>query len=101
MLTVSVVESQDENGNFTYGKTIGTQTISDWFGRNEAVTVMTKDPVDTVTTDFASISSQYNYVTNDNVTTNLLSSVRVTQGTVPCVKQKHGKHTEPSPVHIY
>ena len=72
---VSVVESQDENGNFTYGKTIGTQTISDWFGRNEAVTVMTKDPVDTATTDFASISSQYNYVTNDNVTTNLISSV--------------------------
>lgn len=73
--SVSVVESQDENGNFTYGKTFGTQTISDWFGRNEAVTVMTKDPVDTATTDFASISSQYNYVTNDNVTTNLISSV--------------------------
>ena len=72
---VSVVLSQDENKNFTYGKTIGTQTISDWFGRNEAVTVMTKDPVDTATTDFASISSQYGYVENNNVTTNLISSV--------------------------
>ncbi len=71
---VSVVLTQDENNNFTYGKTIGTQTLSDWFGRNEAVTVMTKDPVDT-TTDFASISSQYGYVTNENITTNLISSV--------------------------
>ncbi len=72
---VSVVTSADENNNFTYGKTIGTQTLSDWFGRNEAVTVMTKDPVDTATTDFASISSQYSYVTNNNVTTNLIASV--------------------------
>ena len=70
---VSVVLSQDENNNFTYGKTIGTQTLSDWFGRNEAVTVMTKDPVDSATTDFVSISSQYGYVTNENVTTNLIS----------------------------
>ena len=73
--SVSVVLSQDENNNFTYGKTIGTQTLSDWFGRNEAVTVMTKDPVDTATTDFASISSQYGYVTNENITTNLISTV--------------------------
>ena len=72
---VSVVLSQDESNNFTYGKTIGTQTLSDWFGRNEAVTVMTKDPLDTNTTDFASISSQYGYVTNDNITTNLISTV--------------------------
>ncbi|MBE6800813.1 MAG: hypothetical protein E7529_06375, partial [Ruminococcaceae bacterium] len=72
---VSVVLSQDESDNFTYGKTIGTQTLSDWFGRNEAVTVMTKDPVDTAITDFASISSQYGYVTNGNVTTNLISTV--------------------------
>ncbi len=72
---VSVVVSQDKNNNFTYGKTIGTQTLSDWFGRNEAVTVMTKDPVDTATTDFASISSQYSYVTKNNITTNLISSV--------------------------
>lgn len=36
---------------------------------------MTKDPVDTATTDFASISSQYGYVTNGNVTTNLISTV--------------------------
>ena len=71
---VSVVISQDENNNFTYGKTIGTQTLSDWFGRNEAVTVMTKDPVDE-NSDFTSISSQYSYVTNENVTTNLISSV--------------------------
>ena len=71
---VSVVVSQDENNNFTYGKTIGTQTLSDWFGRNEAVTVMTKDPLDE-TSDYASISSQYGYVTNENVTTNLISSV--------------------------
>ena len=36
---------------------------------------MTKDPVNTATTDFASISSQYGYVTNENITTNLISSV--------------------------
>lgn len=72
---VSVVMNSDNNGNFTYGKIIGTQTLSDWFGRNEAVTVMTKDPVDTATTDFASISSQYSYVTKNNITTNLISSV--------------------------
>ena len=36
---------------------------------------MTKDPVDTATTDFASISSQYGYVTNENITTNLISTV--------------------------
>ena len=71
---VSVVINSTDN-NFTYGKTIGTQTLSDWFGRNEAVTVMTKDPVDTATTDYASISSQFGYVTNGNVTTNLISSV--------------------------
>ncbi|MBS7359119.1 MAG: hypothetical protein KIG53_00780, partial [Oscillospiraceae bacterium] len=57
------------------GKTIGTQTVSDWFGRNEAVTVMTKDPTDESVTDFASITSQYGYVTTDNVTTNLVSFV--------------------------
>lgn len=71
---ISVVTASSDS-NFTYGKTIGTKTISDWFGRNEAVTVMTKDPSDTTTTDFASISSQYGYVTNGNVTSNLISSV--------------------------
>ena len=35
---------------------------------------MTKDPLDE-TSDYASISSQYGYVTNENVTTNLISSV--------------------------
>lgn len=59
----------------TGGKTICTKTVSDWFGRNEAVTVVTKDPTDTETTNYASITSQYNYKTTGDVTTNLISSL--------------------------
>ncbi len=60
------------------GKTIGAQTVSDWFGRNESVTVMTKDPTDEDVTDYASVTSQYNYITEENVTTNLISSLNNT-----------------------
>lgn len=60
------------------GKTIGTQSVSDWFGRNEAVTVMTKNPIDDTVTDYASVSSQYGYVTENNVTSNLILSVNNT-----------------------
>ena len=75
---VGVVTVTDENGVYSYGKTIGTQSVSDWFGRNEAVTVMTKNPIDDTVTDYASVSSQYGYVTENNVTTNLISSVNNT-----------------------
>ena len=75
---VGVVTVTDENGVYSYGKTIGTQSVSDWFGRNEAVTVMTKKPIDDTVTDYASVSSQYGYVTENNVTSNLISSVNNT-----------------------
>ena len=75
---VGVVTVTDENGVYSYGKTIGTQSVSDWFGRNEAVTVMTKNPIDDTVTDYASVSSQYGYVTENNVTSNLISSVNNT-----------------------
>ncbi len=75
---VGVVTVTDENGVYSYGKTIGTQSVSDWFGRNEAVTVMTKNPIDDTVTDYASVSSQYGYVTENNVTTNLISSLNNT-----------------------
>ncbi len=60
------------------GKTIGTQTVSDWFGRNESAVVMTKNPVDTAVTDFASITSNYEYKTTGNTTTNLVSAINNT-----------------------
>lgn len=60
------------------GKTIGTQTVSDWFGRNESAVVMTKNPVDTSVTDFASITSNYEYKTTGNTTTNLVSAINNT-----------------------
>ncbi len=61
------------------GKTIGTQTVSDWFGRNETAVVMTKNPVDTAVTDFASITSNYQYKNvDDNTTTNLVSAINNT-----------------------
>ena len=59
-------------------KTLGTQTVSDWFGRNESATVMTKDPTDTSATGFTSISSNYLYKTTGNVTTNLITSINNT-----------------------
>ena len=61
-----------------YYKTIGTQTVSDWFGRNESAVVMTKNPVDTAVTDFASITSGYEYKTIGDVTTNLVSAINNT-----------------------
>lgn len=60
------------------GKTIGTQSVSDWFGRTEDVTVMTKNPTDDTVTDHAQVSSQYGYVTENNITTNLISSLNNT-----------------------
>lgn len=62
----------------TGGKTIGTQTVSDWFGRNESSVVMTKNPVDSTSTDFASITSNYQYKTSGNTTTNLISCLNNT-----------------------
>jgi len=62
------------------GKTIGTQTVTDWFGRTESVTVMMKNPKDSLVTDYASISSQYGYKATGDITTNLVSSFNNTIG---------------------
>lgn len=74
-------EAQGTSTNNEYvegGKTIGVQSVSDWFGRNKTISVMTKNPKDNDVTDYASITAEYTYKTTDGVTTNLVSGVNNT-----------------------
>ncbi len=56
-------------------KTLGIETVTDWFGRNKTTTVMTKNPTDVETENFTKIRNNKIFVSYDtNKTTNLIKN---------------------------